>query len=126
MHACAMLGLKHWSLEKATIFLIGIFVNLAEVISFPPLIAFTVGGYSLFWLIPEFPNDVNFLCSPYVEYKGVIPSKDLENKRGALESEVNRLVTLGGQVYLASKLQTYWALVAWVGLHGACSASALF
>ncbi|KAG0605519.1 hypothetical protein M758_9G065400 [Ceratodon purpureus] len=40
----------------------------------------------------------HFPDSPYVEYKGVIPSKDLENKRGALESEVNRLVTLGGQV----------------------------
>lgn len=41
---------------------------------------------------------MNFLCSPFVEYKGAIPSKDIENKRVALESEINRLVTLGGQV----------------------------
>ena len=53
----------------------------------------------MFLLIPEFLDDTNFLCSPFVEYKGAIPSKDLEKKRAALESEINRLVTLGGQVF---------------------------
>jgi hypothetical protein len=54
--------------------------------------------------MPEFLDDMNLLCSPFVEYKGAIPSKDLENKRVALESEINRLVALGGQVYPTSRL----------------------
>lgn len=40
----------------------------------------------------------HFPESPFVEYKGAIPSNDLENKRIALEAEANRLVVLGGQV----------------------------
>lgn len=40
----------------------------------------------------------HFPDSPFVEYKGVIPSKDLECKRVALEAEANRQVSLGGQV----------------------------
>ncbi|XP_024373387.1 uncharacterized protein [Physcomitrium patens] len=40
----------------------------------------------------------HFPDGPFVEYKGTIPSSDLENKRDALESEANHLIALGGQV----------------------------
>ncbi len=49
--------------------------------------------------MPQIFDDVMLPCSPFVEYKGAIPSNDLENKRIALEAEANRLVVLGGQVH---------------------------
>eukprot|EP01018_Ginkgo_biloba_P003614 Gb_24711 [translate_table: standard] len=38
---------------------------------------------------------------PYVEYKGKIPSDELESKRVALEKEANHLVVVGGKVFAA-------------------------
>eukprot|EP00250_Pteridium_aquilinum_P011362 c20012_g1_i2 orf=46-813(+) len=40
----------------------------------------------------------HFLDGPFVEYKGIIPSSELESIRQALEAEINRLVLLGGKV----------------------------
>jgi len=40
----------------------------------------------------------HFPDGPFVEYKGAIPSKDLESKRVALELDANHLIKCGGQV----------------------------
>ncbi|MCO5605157.1 hypothetical protein L7F22_059337 [Adiantum nelumboides] len=40
----------------------------------------------------------HFSDGPFVEYKGIIPSTELESTREGLEMEINRLINLGGKV----------------------------
>lgn len=39
-----------------------------------------------------------FFTRPFVEYKGAIEPKEIENKRKELELEANRLMSEGGKV----------------------------
>ncbi len=37
-------------------------------------------------------------CRPFVEYKGVIPPDQLQDKKNELEKEANELITKGAKV----------------------------
>lgn len=40
----------------------------------------------------------HFVDGPFVEYKGIIPSNELDSKRSAVEAQANRLISKGGMV----------------------------
>lgn len=41
-----------------------------------------------------------FVNRPWVEYKGVIPPNEMQNKQKELELEANALISMGGKVSL--------------------------
>lgn len=49
---------------------------------------------------------------PWVEYKGVIPQNEMQNKQKELELEANALISVGGKVsYSVYELLFMWYLV---------------
>ena len=41
---------------------------------------------------------VSFLCRPFVEYKGVIPPEQIQDKKNELEREAKRLISEGAKI----------------------------
>jgi len=41
---------------------------------------------------------VSLLCRPFVEYKGVIPPEQIQDKKNELEREAKRLISEGAKV----------------------------
>ncbi|KAI3987654.1 hypothetical protein MKX01_038726, partial [Papaver californicum] len=41
------------------------------------------------------------ICSPFVEYKGIVPQNELQSKQKELELEANALTSKGGKVFVA-------------------------